>query len=302
MTGRARQSFIAGWHVRAAASVLLLLLSSVMSHAILARRAAGGDALRRDAAGAGGGGLLKEISRRPALALGFRNSLADLVWLEAVQISGERRLTRAAYDRLYHLVDSVIDFDPRFKVPYLLGGITLSDSPEHAGQAIGLMDRGRRVFPADWEFPFYTGYVRYFCLADPAGGGREFETAARLPGSPPYLPLLAARMLAEGGRPETALLLLEEMIKDETNPGRRWAIERRIREVTVERDLLVLERAAADYRGRTGTFPRRLDDLVAAGLLRRIPEEPFGGRYLIGPGGEIRSDRMAYRLKVFRRR
>lgn len=302
MTGGGGQSFIAGWRAWAAASALLLALSAVMSHAILERRTAGGDAPRRDAAAARGGGLLKEISRRPALALGFRNFLADVVWLEAVQISGERRLTRAACDRLYHLVDSVIDFDPRFKVPYLLGGISLSDSQEHAGQAISLMDRGRRVFPDDWEFPFYTGYVRYFSLADPAGGGREFEAAARLPGSPPYLPLLAARMLAEGGRPETALLLLEEMIKDETNPGRRWAIERRIREVTVERDLLLLERAAAAYRGRTGTFPGKLDDLVTAGLVDGIPAEPFGGRYLIGPGGEIRSDRMPYRLKVFRKR
>jgi hypothetical protein len=266
-----------------------------MSHGILAQRAAG-----RAGAAAGDGRLLREISRRPAFALGFRNLFADLVWLEAVQISGEDRLTRGDYDRLHTLIESVVNFDPRFRVPYLLGGIALGESPAHGNRALQLLERGRHAFPADWQFPFYTGYIRYFSLGDPVGGGRAFEAAARLPGSPPHLPLLAARMLTEGRKPETALLLLEEMIKDETNPGRRRAIERRIREVAVERDLMLLERAAGTYRRKTGAFPSRLEDLVDAGVLRRIPAEPFGGRYMIAPGGEIRSDRMTYRLKVFR--
>lgn len=296
MRGGRQSLSLAGWRVWAAASALLLALSSLMSHMILERRETG-----RDAADARSGGFLKEISRRPALALGFRNFLADLVWLEAVQISGEHRLTRVAYDRLYLLLDSVIDFDPRFKVPYLLGAITLSDSPAHARQAVSLVDRGRQTFPADWQFPFYIGYIRYFELGDPAGGGRAIEAAARLQGSPPYLPLLAARMLAEGRKPETALLLLEEMLRTETSAARRSAIELRIREVIVERDILILERAAGEYRRRTGTFPPKLDNLIAAGLLASIPPEPFGGRYLIGPGGEIRSDRMTYRLKVLRK-
>ena len=298
MSGGERQSSsLAGWRIGLSASALLLALSSLISHGIMAQRAAG-----RAVAPAGDGSLLREISRRPAFALGFRNALADIVWLEAVQISGEKRLTRGSYDRLYVLIESVANFDPRFKVPYLLGGITLGESPAHATLALHLLERGRRMFPADWQFPFYAGYIRYFALGDPVAGGRAFEISARLPGSPPYLPLLAARMLTEGRKPETALLLLEEMIKDETNPARRRAIERRIREVAVERDLLLLERAADAYRRKTGVFPSRLDDLVNAGLLRRIPAEPFGGRYLIAPGGEIRSDRMGYRLKVFKTR
>ena len=72
--------------------------------------------------------------------------------------------------------------------------------------------------------------------------------------------------------------------------------------VEVERDLQILEEAIGEYRARVGSPPGRLADLVRAGVLARIPEEPYGGRYLLMPDGRVRSDRAPEgRLKVFRR-
>jgi len=45
-----------------------------------------------------------------------------------------------------------------------------------------------------------------------------------------------------------------------------------------------------------------LSDLVLAGLIRTIPEEPNGGRYVLSPDGTVRSNRVTSRLKVFRKR
>jgi hypothetical protein len=107
-------------------------------------------------------------------------------------------------------------------------------------------------------------------------------------------------MLSEAREPEAALRLLEPIVRQESDPSRRAVLERRIREVTVERDLQVLERAVESYREKTGTVPRELSELVRAGVQSRIPEEPNGGRYLIEPGGKVRSDRFPERLRVFR--
>jgi hypothetical protein len=109
-------------------------------------------------------------------------------------------------------------------------------------------------------------------------------------------------MLAEGRKPETALVFLSELMKLETDPARREILQRRIREVIVERDIQVLEHAVWEYRGRTGTMPEKLANLVEAGLIRKIPVEPHGGRYLLSPDGKIRSDRVTGRLRVFRTR
>jgi hypothetical protein len=243
------------------------------------------------------------VSRRPDLSFGFRNFLGDIAWLEAVQVSGNRKMTRNDYDRLSDLLSTVVRFDPRFTVPYLLGGIVLGDSPDHADDALDLLVRGERQFPLDWRFPFYTGYVLYFSLGNPEEGGMALLRAARIPGSPEYFPLLASRMLSEGHRPATALAFLQEMARRETDPRRKASLEERIRRVEVERDLQSLENAIAAYTERTGVRPGEPGDLVRAGVLARIPEEPYGGRYVFMPDGRVWSDRAPReRLKVLRSR
>jgi len=247
-------------------------------------------------------GVLMEVSRRPEFAFGFRNVLSDVAWLEAVQVAGIREMTRWDYDRLYELLDVVSNFDPRFEIPYLLGGLVLGESPDHGYEALRVLGRGEAEFPRDWRFPFYMGFTHYFSLGDGVAGGRAMVEAARLPGSPTYLPGLASRMLSEAREPEAALRLLEPIAQEENDPARREVLERRIREVTVERDLQILERAVERYRGKTGTDPSYLSDLVREGIIAAIPEEPNGGKYQLMQGGKVRSDRVSQRLRVFKKR
>jgi len=212
-------------------------------------------------------------------------------------------MTSGDYDRLSDLLSTVVRFDPRFAVPYFLGGIVLGDSPVHAGAALDLLARGERQFPSDWLFPFYTGYVQYFSLGNPEEGGMALLRAARIPGGPEYLPMLASRMLSEGNRPATALAFLQEMTQRETDPRRKASLEERIRRVEVERDLQLLEGAITEYTSRFGGPPSGLSELVRNGVLARIPEEPYGGRYHLTPDGRVWSDRAPReRLKVLRKR
>jgi hypothetical protein len=247
-------------------------------------------------------GLLLAVSRRPEFAFGFRNVMADVAWLQAVQVAGNPRMTSAEYDRLYVLLNVEADLDPKFEMPYFLGGLILGESPQHGREALRVFERGKVTHPADWRFPFYVGFTHYFSLGDAVAGGGAMAEAARLPGSPAYLPGLASRMLTEAREPEAALALLETITRQESDPVRRSVLERRIREVTVERDLLALERAVESYREKMGILPRELSDLVRAGILSGIPEEPNGGRYLMEPGGKVRSDRVAQRLRVFQKK
>jgi hypothetical protein len=247
-------------------------------------------------------GLLASISQRPSFSFGFRNVLSDVAWLEAVQVTGNRKMTRWDYDRLYELLAVVSNFDPKFEIPYLLGGLVLGESTSHAQKALHVLGRGKEQYPADWRFPFYMGFTHYFSLGDAIAGGRAMAEAARLPGSPAYLPGLASRMLSEAREPEVALALLAPIVRQESDPARRAVLERRIREVTVERDLQTLERAVETYREKTGAVPESLPDLVREGILEGIPPEPNGGSYVIDRGGKVRSDRVAQRLQVFQQR
>ncbi len=277
--------------------VLFLVVSAIPSSRILHERALVAQTGER---GVRSGGLILEISKRPAFAFGFRNFLGDLAWLQAVQAAGSRRMSRGDYDRLAVLIRIVGNLDPRFVVPYLLGGLLLGDSPDHVGDALDILEKGRNNHPADWRFPFYTGYIRYFSLGDPLEGGKALMVASRIAGSPPYLTFLSTRMLSEGKKPETALAFLRGMVREETDPARLEILRKRMREVIVERDIQFLERAVDAYRQNTGEAPATLTDLLRSGLIPRIPVEPHGGRYLLQPDGTVRSDRVTDRLKVFK--
>lgn len=290
---RARRSLRAGL---ALLPVLFLAVSVRLSATATSLRAEiAGDASRAGSRD----GLLLEVSHRPWLAFGFRNFAADLAWLKAVQVAGTNRLSPAESDRLDRLVGAVIRLDERFKIPYLLGGLLLGESPGRAERAIELLRMGGARFPDDWQFPYYEGYTWYFILGRSLEGGRAFQRVALIPDSPPYASLLATRMLSEANDPETALALLAGILREETDPARIEVLERRAREVVFERDARMLERAAGIYRQRSGTYPPRLEALVEAGILRRLPEEPNGGRYRISRDGSVSSDRTG-RLKVFK--
>lgn len=247
-------------------------------------------------------GLLASVSRSPEFSFGFRNVLADVVWLEAVQSAGNLRMTPRQYDRLSELLDVVANFDPKFEIPYLLGGLVLGGSTPHARKAVRVLERGKGQFPGDWRFPFYIGFTHYFSLGDAAAGGAAMAEAARLPGSPVHLAGLASRMFSEARDPDAALAFLDTIAGQETDAARRAVLEGRRREIVVERDLQAMEKAIERYREKARVGPGKLADLVRAGLLPRIPAEPNGGRYLLGPGGVVRSDRVPERMRVFRQR
>ena len=230
------------------------------------------------------GALLKEI----LLRRGFR--VGELDNREPV-----RSYFTFAYERPDH---------PRLrelKRRYGLGAL-VSGARNDMEKALRVLGRGREQYPADWRFPFYMGFTHYFSLGDGMAGGRAMAEAARLPGSPAYLPGLASRMLSEAREPEVALALLAPIVRQESDPARRAVLSRRIREVTVERDLQVLERAVERYREKTGAVPENLTELVREGILEGIPPEPNGGSYVIDRGGKVRSDRVAQRLMVFQQR
>ncbi len=145
------------------------------------------------------------------LSLGFRNLYADALWMRAIGYFGEHALGDRSYPWLFHILDQATTLDPQFRFPYYFGGITLAVAAEHAEESVRLLEKGIVRYPGDWRFPFYKGFSHFYYLQDPQRAADCMRLAASLPGSPSYLPRLAASLLAEAGRLETAIRFLETM-------------------------------------------------------------------------------------------
>lgn len=231
--------------------------------------------------------------------LGYRQVVADLIWLQAVQHIGAKRDTQLGYTWTYHAVDVLTDLDPTFVPPYQATGLFLGVLAGRHEDGVAILKKGIEHNPASWHLPFLAGYISYYERCDPAAGGDFFRIAARVPGAPAYLPQLAARMTVESGDSSAALEFLERFSRSVADERVREALSRRMKEVVQEQDLRLLEDSITRYRARHGQAPAKLDDLLLRGLLSRLPVDPLGGQYeLNGLTGAVSASSTRERLRI----
>ena len=142
------------------------------------------------------------------MSLGYRNVLADALWVKAIAYFGGHTLTDREYPWLYHILDKVSSLDPLFHHAYTFGGVVLAVEKGSPAQSIALLRKGMDYYPGDWRLPFYIGLNSFYYLKDPVTAADYILVAATLPGHPQYLPRLAASLLTRSGRLEAAVAFL----------------------------------------------------------------------------------------------
>ena len=139
----------------------------------------------------------------------FRTSIADAYYLLMVQYYGEHVNGDGRLDSLPALTQLVTSLSPRFTRAYLFSAFALVDAGRpDVGYA--LLQRGLKANPDDWRFPAYLGFFAYRYGAGKDKdlvAARWYQLAASIPGSPSYLPRLAAVLAARGGDQEKAVLM-----------------------------------------------------------------------------------------------
>lgn len=235
---------------------------------------------------------------KPAM-LGYHHLGADVLWLQFVQVLGKMRNTTDEFEWMYHSLDVMTTLDPQYAYVYYAGGVVLTSVGERPDLSTKLLEKGFRENPMVWNIPFLLGFNYYFHHHDPAMAADRLAAAARLPGGPAYLPGLATRMYAEASNPEVALEFLETLWQQTSDLGMRKELEKRTKEVIIERDLKVLEITVEQFRSMEGRYPHVLGELVKEGYLPSLPEEPFGGVYKFDTEtGKIVSSTHPTRLRV----
>jgi tetratricopeptide (TPR) repeat protein len=234
--------------------------------------------------------------------LGYRQLAADLLWLKAIQNFGGRTQTIEGYRAGYHAVDVLTDLDPEFSFSYQVAGTVLGIWAGLADESVAILTKGIKSNPNVWQLPFFLGYDYYYELHNPTMAARYFRLASTIPGAPAYLPNLAARMTVEAGDPSAALEFLDRLYQTTQDERIRGGLLKRMREVMVERDVRQLQSAIQTFKEQRGAMPGSLHALVHAGFLKRVPEEPHGGRYVYDPGtGSVHSSMWQERMRVHRK-
>jgi hypothetical protein len=232
-------------------------------------------------------------------SLGYRELVADLLWLQVIQIMGQQKLSGEAGQWLFHAVDRITTLDPKFVRAYEAGSLalcTLVVMPEESNR---LLEKGMQHNPQEWKLPFYMGINYYFEMADDARAAEAMAKAASLPGAPDGLARLAAKLFVSAKSPQHAVDLLMKVYQETTDENVRKLLEIRLKESIVERDLQILEQAISRYQAKYSRQPDQLENLVGPGLLSELPKEPFGGQYLYeSKTGTVQSSEVKERMRI----
>jgi hypothetical protein len=225
------------------------------------------------------------------LSLGFNGLLADIYWTRAIQYYGRERLSEHPdYTLLGPLLRITTSLDPHLLVAYRFGAVFLaSKAPGGAGepeQAMQLLRQGIVANPGYWRFWEDLGFIQYWDLRDYVAAARTFDTGSQRPGAEIWMKTLAASIAARGGEIRTSQLLWAQVYQTAGNSTIRKSALEHLAALKADEDIQSIDRLLAVYRKGEGHPAHSLGELVNAGLLRAIPDDPSGVPYRVGPDGK----------------
>ncbi len=225
------------------------------------------------------------------LALGHQGVLSDFLFLKTATFIGGRSAAGQAmseedWDFVVASLDVITDLDPYFSDPYWLGTGLLTWDAQRFDEANRLLKKGMQYRDWDWQLPFYVGFNYFYFLNDYANGSKYLMQAAELPGSPGLLKTLAARISYYAGQSRTALAFLHQMLSETRSEALRQRLSLRLQAL---QSAVAIEEALALFKEQEGRVPEDLTDLVRSGYLDELPQDPYGGDWIILPNGRVYS-------------
>jgi hypothetical protein len=177
-----------------------------------------------------------------SMSLGYREALADLIWIRAVVFAGDRA-GATNYAWIIQYLEAIYTLAPGFRRPYAWGGVAFIYSGENVDRAMVdrallLYRRGLEHFPEDHELLFAAGMLLTRDVQMQPGYTDDERSAAMDEGvamirkaaafgAPPLVRQLAATLVSEGGTDALAIQFLEsQLLQAEDENHRRLLLQK----------------------------------------------------------------------------
>jgi len=200
--------------------------------------------------------------------LGMHSAAASLLWLKIIQ---DVNSWMSHYQNIAVDIGTINAVDPEWKTPYEFGTIMLSGFGQF-DQAIAIGKNGMKNVPEDWKIPYYIA-TAYNQNKDEINTLRYFMLASKVPGIPADAKKAAESFgtATNSKRAQTKKIwqaignnATDEITKDEAQ-----------KYIDYIDYLDAIESATSQYKAKTGNDPKKLQDLIDAGVLKNLPINPL---------------------------
>jgi tetratricopeptide (TPR) repeat protein len=214
------------------------------------------------------------------MSLSFSGLVADWYWMRSLQYVGRKLINQPGdvqlddlkaldLNLLYPLLDTTTTLDPQFMAAYEYGGVVLPAINDE--DAIKLLRKGMANNPTYWRFHQYLGYI-YWKRNDFKTASAVYSEGARIPGVPPWMEQMSARMEAEGGSRQMAREMYQRMMDQSDDEQVKELAARRILQVDSFEQRDVIRRVLEEFRERHGRCAADWREVAAQLRAARLPD------------------------------
>lgn len=203
---------------------------------------------------------------KPA-ALGYDHTVADFLFLRAIQAFGATYTFSLDISQLWAYFDTVTDLDPHFLTPYSFGNLVLGEFAKNEDKGLAILDKGIENNPENYK-PAYDGAFYAFWGLDNIELAREYvRIALERPDCPDFVRRWEAFLDEKMGRYEAAFqkFLTEYLQALEGNdPTLAHIQHKRLRQSIDQWYISELREKAIEFQKREGRYPS-VEELEASG-------------------------------------
>ncbi len=214
------------------------------------------------------------------MSLNFNGLIADWYWMRALQYVGRKIINHPGDVQLddlqaldlklvYPLLDTATTLDPQFTAAYEYGGVVLPAINDE--DAIRLLRKGLDHNPSHWRFHQYLGYI-YWKRGDFKTASAVYAEGARIPGVPPWMQQMSARMEAEGGSRAMAREMYGRMMNESDDEQVKEMAARRILQVYSFDQRDAIRRVLDEFKQRTGRCASGWREVAPQLSAARLPD------------------------------
>jgi hypothetical protein len=163
---------------------------------------------------------------------GYAELAADILWIRVVQdfdlcdqsntalsrpqlppaLGGKQaQASRCNESWVYHMIDSITEMAPKFRIPYETGATMLSILVDDRIGAQKIFEKGVKRFPTNWKLHYGLGYHYLYEIQDVPAAAREIALAAEN-GAPAWVYALAGKLYSKSGQAEVGISVLKDAL------------------------------------------------------------------------------------------
>lgn len=223
---------------------------------------------------------------------GMDTIIADMIWLQCVQYTAKEAKGARNFTWLQHMLNTVVRLDPNFVDAYRYGAIFLSALKADSDAGLDLLKRGMVANPRAWELPYEAAMNYLLNRKDAPDARRQAAFYLSLSAATGNAPQLVTDVAAKLGAEQELSKIERDMwlsLRQSSDELLRDMAERKLKEMELREVVKMLNAGIKIFSEKVGRPPSTLEEMMQAGLLKAMPPDPMGGKYLIDINGRAQS-------------